>query len=233
MLKYLQCNVLFPRPYGGAYSHSPIPQLEQDVGMGHVFPPPPSPPPPPPPTNWKSWIQHWNWTYSLVRISWTGCPYNERVTPQKLDTILPKAPPIMGVVAKWLKVFCCLYLCFLYHSLHHHLLLKCLTLAPTTYMYVLVYSLLHIHVCDSMAGHWTTSPPCLQIVVLGHKEHEEPLAVSIPSHHWMENYSSLGSKFRSRLGGVVARMQHEVLTQSSWALSAGDDAFNNNENWVL
>ncbi|KAL5487425.1 hypothetical protein EMCRGX_G020020 [Ephydatia muelleri] len=28
-----------PRPYGGAYSHSPIPQLEQDVGMGHVFPP--------------------------------------------------------------------------------------------------------------------------------------------------------------------------------------------------
>ncbi|KAL5477558.1 hypothetical protein EMCRGX_G024370 [Ephydatia muelleri] len=28
-----------PRPYGGAYSHSPIPQLEQDVGMGHLFPP--------------------------------------------------------------------------------------------------------------------------------------------------------------------------------------------------
>eukprot|EP00731_Ephydatia_muelleri_P019886 Em0012g711a len=26
-------------PYGGAYSHSPIPQLEQDVGMGHLFPP--------------------------------------------------------------------------------------------------------------------------------------------------------------------------------------------------
>ena len=34
----VQCNVLFPRPYGGAYSHSPIPQLEQDVGMGHLFP---------------------------------------------------------------------------------------------------------------------------------------------------------------------------------------------------
>eukprot|EP00731_Ephydatia_muelleri_P006829 Em0003g1077a len=32
-----------PRPYGGAYSHSLIPQLEQDVGMGHVFPPPPPP----------------------------------------------------------------------------------------------------------------------------------------------------------------------------------------------
>ncbi|KAL5510277.1 hypothetical protein EMCRGX_G005796 [Ephydatia muelleri] len=30
-------------PYGGAYSHSPIPQLEQDVGMGHLFPPPPPP----------------------------------------------------------------------------------------------------------------------------------------------------------------------------------------------
>ena len=58
------------------------------------------------------------------------------------------------------------------------------------YMYVLVYSLLHI--CDSMAGHWTTSPPCLQVVAPGHKEHEDPLAVSIPSHHWMENYSSLG-----------------------------------------
>ncbi|KAL5509341.1 hypothetical protein EMCRGX_G004696 [Ephydatia muelleri] len=26
------------------------------------------------------------------------------------------------------------------------------------------------------------------VVASGHKEHEEPLAVSIPSHHWMENY---------------------------------------------
>ncbi|KAL5505746.1 hypothetical protein EMCRGX_G007237 [Ephydatia muelleri] len=26
-------------PYGGAYSHSPIPQLEQDMGMGHLSPP--------------------------------------------------------------------------------------------------------------------------------------------------------------------------------------------------
>ncbi|KAL5506718.1 hypothetical protein EMCRGX_G008448 [Ephydatia muelleri] len=25
-----------PLPYGGAYSQSPIPQLEQDVGMGHL-----------------------------------------------------------------------------------------------------------------------------------------------------------------------------------------------------
>eukprot|EP00731_Ephydatia_muelleri_P001449 Em0001g1449a len=33
-----------PRPYGGAYSHSPIPQLEQDVDMGHLFLPPPPPP---------------------------------------------------------------------------------------------------------------------------------------------------------------------------------------------
>ena len=46
MLKYLKCYVLFPRPYGGAYSHSPIPQLEQDVDMGHLFLPPPPPPPP-------------------------------------------------------------------------------------------------------------------------------------------------------------------------------------------
>ena len=74
------------------------------------------------------------------------------------------------------------------------------------YMYVLVYSLLHI--CDSMAGHWMTSPPCLQVVAPVHKEHEEPLAVSIPSHHWME---SLVSKFSQDLEGV--RMQHEVLTQ--------------------
>ena len=39
--------------------------------------------------------------------------------------------------------------------------------------------------------------------------------MSISSHHWMENYSSLGSKLRSRLGGVTSsqRMQHEVLTQ--------------------
>ena len=34
----VQCNVLFPRPYGGAYSQSPIPQLEQGVGMGHLSP---------------------------------------------------------------------------------------------------------------------------------------------------------------------------------------------------
>ena len=44
----------------------------------------------------------------------------------------------------------------------------------------------------------------MHVVAPGHKEHEEPLAVSIPSHHWVENYSSLGSKFRSRLGGVTS-----------------------------
>eukprot|EP00731_Ephydatia_muelleri_P017212 Em0010g310a len=47
-------------------------------------------------------------------------------------------------------------------------------------------------------GAYSRSPiPQLEqdVVVPGHKEHEEPLAVSIPSHHWMENYSSLGSKF--------------------------------------
>ena len=31
---------------------------------------------------------------------------------------------------KMTNSFCCLYLCFLYQSLHHHLLLKCLTLHP-------------------------------------------------------------------------------------------------------
>eukprot|EP00731_Ephydatia_muelleri_P033459 Em0030g16a len=51
--------------------------------------------------------------------------------------------------------------------------------------------------------HQCCSQPA-QVVAPGHKEHEEPLAVSIPSHHWMENYSSLGSKFRSRLGGVTS-----------------------------
>eukprot|EP00731_Ephydatia_muelleri_P019628 Em0012g453a len=29
-----------------------------------------------------------------------SCPFNERVTPQKLDTVLPKATPIIAVVAK-------------------------------------------------------------------------------------------------------------------------------------
>eukprot|EP00731_Ephydatia_muelleri_P009710 Em0005g296a len=51
-------------------------------------------------------------------------------------------------------------------------------------------------------GAYSHSPiPQLEqdVVAPGHKEHEEPLAVSIPSHHWMENYSSLGSKFRFML----------------------------------
>ncbi|KAL5481787.1 hypothetical protein EMCRGX_G022028 [Ephydatia muelleri] len=77
---------------------------------------------------------------------------------------------------------------------------------------------IHVHVHEDWiskdnlpyGGAYSHSPiPQLEqdVVAPGHKEHEEPLAVSIPSHHWMENYSSLGSKFRSRLGG--------------------DDAFNN------
>ena len=152
--------------------------------MGYLFPPPP-----PPPTN-----------RILTEIECTllsGSAEQDALTMKEspLNNLIPfflRPHPSWG----WLQMtnsFCCL---FLYQSLHHHLLLKCLTLAPTTYMYymyVLVYSLLHI--CDSMVGHWTTSPPCLQVVAPGHKEHEEPLAVSIPSHHWMENYSSLGSKF--------------------------------------
>ena len=51
----------------------------------------------------------------------------------------------------------------------------------------------------------TTSPPCLQVVAWlprrsrampGQKEHEEPLAVSFPSYHWMEIFSSLRSRCR-------------------------------------
>eukprot|EP00731_Ephydatia_muelleri_P031457 Em0022g971a len=82
------------------------------------------------------------------------------------------------------------------------------------YMYIYVFSATYV-IC------WTGSPVTpagtalqlewassvlrqpAQVVAPGHKEHE-PLAVSIPSHHWMENYSSLGSKFRSRLGGVTS-----------------------------
>ena len=41
----------------------------------------------------------------------------------------------------------------------------------------------------------------------GHREHEEPLAVSIPSHHWMEICSSLGSRCRSRPGEGVTSSQ--------------------------
>ena len=88
MLKYLQCNVLFPRPYGGAYSHSPIPQLEQDVGMGHLFPPSPQ-------TRNPGSI-----TEIECNLLSGSAEHTMRVTPQKLDTVLPKATPIMGVIAK-------------------------------------------------------------------------------------------------------------------------------------
>ena len=68
------------------------------------------------------------------------------------------------------------------------------------YMYVLVYSLLHI--CDSMAGHWTTSPPCLQVVAPGHKEHEELATIGWRiTAHWVQS------------SGQNYMMQHEVLTQ--------------------
>eukprot|EP00731_Ephydatia_muelleri_P003293 Em0001g3293a len=41
VLGVISAAASLPRPYGGAYSHSPIPQLEQDAGMGHLFPPSP------------------------------------------------------------------------------------------------------------------------------------------------------------------------------------------------
>ena len=52
--------------------------------------------------------------------------------------------------------FCCLYLLFSVSVPAPSSSIKCLTLAPTTYMYymyVFVYSLLHI--CDSMAAYCT------------------------------------------------------------------------------
>ncbi|KAL5501947.1 hypothetical protein EMCRGX_G008630 [Ephydatia muelleri] len=58
---------LAPRPYGGANSQSPIPQLEQDVGMGSA---------------------------EQDALTMKESPL------KKLDTVLPKAAPIMGVVAK-------------------------------------------------------------------------------------------------------------------------------------
>eukprot|EP00731_Ephydatia_muelleri_P000961 Em0001g961a len=36
VLGVISAAASLPRPYGGAYSQSPIPQLEQDVGMGHL-----------------------------------------------------------------------------------------------------------------------------------------------------------------------------------------------------
>eukprot|EP00731_Ephydatia_muelleri_P034354 Em0056g13a len=38
VLGVISAAASLPRPYGGAYSHSPIPQLEQGVGMGHLSP---------------------------------------------------------------------------------------------------------------------------------------------------------------------------------------------------
>ncbi|KAL5503446.1 hypothetical protein EMCRGX_G010398 [Ephydatia muelleri] len=78
------------RPYGGAYSRSPIPQLEQDVGMGHLFSPPQTGNP-----------------GSITEIECTllsGSAEQDALTMKesplkKLDTVLPKAPPIVGVVA--------------------------------------------------------------------------------------------------------------------------------------
>ena len=52
-----------------------------------------------------------------------------------------------------------------------------------------------------------------------HKEHEEPLAVSIPSHHWMKFAAHKGQSAGQDQENVwlVARMQHEVLTQRAAA----------------
>ena len=181
MSKY---NVLLPHtPAGAGHGHGSI-----------------VPPPPPPHTHTHTQ------TGNPGSITEIECTLLSGSAEQ--DALTMKESPLKNLILfflrphpswGWLQLtnsFCCFYLLFLYQSLHHHLLLKCLTLAPTMYMYymyVLVYSLLHI--CDSMAWHWTTSPPCLQVVAPGHKEHEEPLAVSIPiatigwriTVHWVQS----------------------------------------------
>ena len=70
-----------------------------------------SPPPPPSPQTGNPGSITEIELYSLVRISWTGCPYNERVTSQKRDTVFLRPHPSWG----WLQMtnsFCCLYLLF-------------------------------------------------------------------------------------------------------------------------
>ena len=96
--------MLFPRPYGGAYSRSPIPQLEQDVGMSHLFPPPP------PQTGNPG---------SITEIECTllsGSAEQDALTMKEspLKNLIPfflRPHPSWG----WLQMtnsFCCLYLLF-------------------------------------------------------------------------------------------------------------------------
>ena len=117
----VQCNVLFPRPYGGAYSHSPIPQLEQDVGMGHLSSHP---------------LPQTGNPGSITEIE---CTLLSGSAEQ--DALTMKESPLKNLILfflrphpswGWLQNDYCLYL---YQSLHHHLLLKCLTLAPTNNPY--------------------------------------------------------------------------------------------------
>ena len=99
--------MLFPRPYGGAYSRSPIPQLEQDVGMGH-FPPPP----PPPPHKLEILDPSLKLNYTLL----SGSAEQDALTMKEspLKNVIPsflRPHPSWG----WLQMtnsFCCLYLLF-------------------------------------------------------------------------------------------------------------------------
>eukprot|EP00731_Ephydatia_muelleri_P001898 Em0001g1898a len=92
VLGVISAAASLPRPYGGAYSQSPIPQLEQDVGMGHLSSHPL------PQTGNPGSITEIECT--LLSGSAEQDALTMKVTPQKLDTVLPKATPIMGVVAK-------------------------------------------------------------------------------------------------------------------------------------
>ncbi|KAL5474372.1 hypothetical protein EMCRGX_G026312 [Ephydatia muelleri] len=80
-------------PYGGAYSHSPIPWSRT---WAWVI----CPPLLPPQTGNPGSITEIECTLLSGSAEQDALNYNERITPQKLDTVLPKATPIMGVVAK-------------------------------------------------------------------------------------------------------------------------------------
>ena len=112
--------MLFPRPYGGACSHS-------------------------------SWSRMWAWVNFFPPSPRTGNPGSITEIECTLlsgsgeqDALTMKESPLKNLILFFLRPhpswgwlqnansFCCLCL---YQSLHHHLLLKCLTLAPTNNPY--------------------------------------------------------------------------------------------------
>ena len=161
----------------------PYPSWSRTWAWVNCSPPPPPPPPQtgnPDPSLKFSCQDQLNTEQDVLTM---------KESPLKNLILFFLRPHHHGGDCKMTNSFCCLYLLFSVSVPAPSSLLKCLTLAPTTYMYymyVLVYSLLHI--CDSMAGHWTTSPPCLQVVAPGHKEHEEPATIGWRNTvHWVQS----------------------------------------------